>query len=619
MRDEAEEYLAKDDQDCQGVVGAEEGPLTISLLGTFRLERAGKELPSLHSRRCEELLAYLALRGGAAVSRQALAAIFWPNSHPTRALYNLRRTLSDLRQALGSEERRLECPDSRSLRINLNDAEVDALLFDRAIRRGDTQSLIQAISLYQGTLLPSCAEIWITPERVAREQDYLVALERLTEDARARQQGSQATAYLRRILAVEPERESAVRSLLEILHTTGDNATALAFYRDYRLRLHDTLGLQPSPEIRALQERIKAQVVRDGDVSTRLTAPTSQENIGAVHDIEPAGGAVPLTSCCYIERGTDSRFFEALSRGDSIVLVKGPRQVGKTSLLARGLQRARNSGFRVVVTDLQKFSPSQLQSADNILLAFARQMAAMLDLDITPESAWSSERPPNENFERFLRRYVLGENLPPLVWALDEVDHLFPCSFGGEIFGLFRSWHNERALDPDGPWGKLTLAMAYATEAYLFITDLNQSPFNVGTRLTLEDFTESEVATLNQKYGQVLTNVERPRFIQLVGGHPYLVRRGLQELATGKRSLTDLEETAPRDNGPYSDHLRRLLFSLRQDMELVSAIQDLLRGGPLPTLGAFYRLQSAGLLRGESPEAARIRCGLYVRYLERHL
>ena len=52
--------------------------------------------------------------------------------------------------------------------------------------------------------------------------------------------------------------------------------------------------------------------------------------------LEPVGGAVPLDSEFYIERGADAEFHEAIARGDSIVLVKGARQVGKTSLLARG-------------------------------------------------------------------------------------------------------------------------------------------------------------------------------------------------------------------------------------------------------------------------------------------
>jgi hypothetical protein len=68
---------------------------------------------------------------------------------------------------------------------------------------------------------------------------------------------------------------------------------------------------------------------------------------------------------------------------------------------------------------------------------------------------------------------------------------LFSHKYASDIFSLFRSWHNLRALDPYGPWCRLTIAIAYATEAHLFISDLNQSPFNVGTRLTLEDLPAS--------------------------------------------------------------------------------------------------------------------------------
>ena len=91
-----------------------------------------------------------------------------------------------------------------------------------------------------------------------------------------------------------------------------------------------------------------------------------------------------------------------------------------------------------------------------------------------------------------------------LVWGLDEVDRLFSCSFGSEVFGLFRSWHNARSLDPEGPWRNLTMVIGYATEAHLFISDLNQSPFNVGTRLTLNDFTPEQVAELNRRYDSPL-------------------------------------------------------------------------------------------------------------------
>src|SRR5207302_734254 len=126
--------------------------------------------------------------------------------------------------------------------------------------------------------------------------------------------------------------------------------------------------------------------------------------------------------------------------------------------------------------------------------------------------------------------------------------------------GLFRSWHNERSLDPAGPWQKLTLAIAYATEAHMFITDMNQSPFNVGTRLVLTDFTPEQLAELNKRYGSPLRDQsELNQFYNLVGGQPYLTRRGLHELAAHHVKFYDFANQASRDEGPFGDHLRRLL------------------------------------------------------------
>src|SRR6185369_14035553 len=116
------------------------------------------------------------------------------------------------------------------------------------------------------------------------------------------------------------------------------------------------------------------------------------------------------------------------------------------------------------------------------------------------------------------------------------------------------SWHNARALDPEGAWGGLTLAIAYATEAHLFITNLNQSPFNVGTRLMLEDFTRAQVADLNSRYNFPLQGEDEiDRFHHLLGGHPYLVQRSLREMASRGMSLADFTTQADRDEGFLGD------------------------------------------------------------------
>jgi hypothetical protein len=336
--------------------------------------------------------------------------------------------------------------------------------------------------------------------------------------------------------------------------------------------------------------------------------------------LEAIGGAVPLDSEFYIERQADGELQSSIAKRDSIILIKGARQMGKTSLLARGLQYAREQGIKAVSTDLQKFNADSFRTLNHLYKAFAESMVNQLELDVFPADTWDERRGPNANFERFMRREVLARFESPLVWALDEVDRLFGTPYGNEVFALLRSWHNERALDPSGPWSALTIAIAYATEAHLFITDLNQSPFNVGTRLGLEDFTPTQVAELNRRYrSPVKSQEELNRFYRLVGGQPYLVRRGLHELASRKLTYDAFEEHAARDESFYGDHLRRILVLLVRDPELTQAMKSVLNAQPCPSSESFDRLRSAGILIGHTPEEARPRCRLYSIYLRRHL
>ena len=355
------------------------------------------------------------------------------------------------------------------------------------------------------------------------------------------------------------------------------------------------------------------------EVLGALRSPESAP-LGAERQIEPPGGAVPLDSRFYLVRPTDGLFLDAIRRRDSIVLVKGARQMGKTSLLARGLQQAREGGARVVVTDFQKLNQSDMESVESFYKSLGGLVADQLDLDVYPEDVWKERRAPSINFERYVRREVLEKVGGPLVWGMDEVDRLFTCPFGSEVFGLFRTWHNERAVDPTAPWGQLTLAIVYATEAHLFITDQNQSPFNVGTRLELKDFTEGQVAELNARHGSPLKGAEESaRFYALLGGHPYLVRRGLHEMVSQGMGLDEFEAVADREEGPYGDHLRRILMLLAKDPVLADIARAVLKGYPCPSNEAFYRLRSAGVMAGDTPQDLKPRCRLYAVYLERHL
>ncbi len=339
---------------------------------------------------------------------------------------------------------------------------------------------------------------------------------------------------------------------------------------------------------------------------------------------EPVGGAMPLDSQFYIVRATDNEFSQALLRRDSIVLLKGARQMGKTSLLARGLQQTRSSGARVVLTDMQSFNAPQLASIDSFLRTLADDVAEQLELPDDPLQSWDERRGASRNFSRFLERQVLPSIATQLLWGLDEIDRLFSCAYGSEVFGLFRSWHNARSLNPQTPLHKLTLAIAYATEAHLFITDINQSPFNVGTRLALDDFSLPDVIELNRRYQHPLKSPAAvEQFFRLVAGQPYLVRLGLKTMAERHMDFAAFAARAAHEDGPYGDHLRRLLLMLMQDAPLCEAVRGLLQGQlqghARLSLENFYRLRSAGVLVGESVQEVRPRCQLYADYLRLRL
>jgi hypothetical protein len=105
----------------------------------------------------------------------------------------------------------------------------------------------------------------------------------------------------------------------------------------------------------------------------------------------------------------------------------------------------------------------------------------------------------------------------------------------------------------------------------------------------------------------------------LLGGQPYLVRRGLHELASERATLAQLEQSGATEEGPFADHLKRYLVLLSRDAVLLQGVRDTLATGKSPEARDFYRLRAAGLLRGVMPQQAEFRCDIYACYLKRHL
>src|SRR5262245_14745548 len=116
-------------------------PLAIRLFGPCEVRLHGEPLPRLHTRKSQWVLALLTLRAGQIVERSWLAGLVWPDQSSATGAGSLRRSLTDLRRALGAEAWRVYSPGRPTLRLDLTGAFADVLAFDAAIARADPASL----------------------------------------------------------------------------------------------------------------------------------------------------------------------------------------------------------------------------------------------------------------------------------------------------------------------------------------------------------------------------------------------------------------------------------------------------------------------------------------------
>ncbi len=336
--------------------------------------------------------------------------------------------------------------------------------------------------------------------------------------------------------------------------------------------------------------------------------------------LEPVGGAVPPDSPFYEERVSDAEFGKALRANESIILVKGPRQMGKTSLIGRGAKAASELGWRQVFTDFQKLSSSQLSSDDGFYKVLAATLARQLKFKYDFAEEWIDIFGANMNMDNFVRA-LIDDSQTPLVWFMDEADKLFGVPFASDFFGLVRSWHNSRATEPNGPWSRFTVVIGYATEAHLFIQDLNQSPFNVGRQIALAPFDLDQIWDLNLRYGTPLNSRDQAVLLShLVGGQPFLIRRALDVLARNQMDFATLMSTADREDGPFADHLKRIFISVTQIPSVHDALRQSLTHPSMSTqTDGLQRLLAAGVLKQTTDNRVVLACELYHRYLSTHM
>ena len=332
--------------------------------------------------------------------------------------------------------------------------------------------------------------------------------------------------------------------------------------------------------------------------------------------LEMPSGTMDSSSAFYVERPSDVIAQRIIQRRGVTITIKGPRQVGKSSLLIRTIDTAVQAGKQVAFLDFQLFDKPALNDPEVFFRRFCFWLADALEIDDKVDEYWNSALGNSRCCTRYLGRYVLKELGQPLVLAMDEVDKVFDSDFRSDFFGMLRSWHNSRATKQI--WKNLDLVLVTSTEPYQLIDDLNQSPFNVGEVMELADFTPEQVADLNQRHGLPLNSNQEKQLMMLLGGHPYLVRKSLYSVASGRVSSTELFTNPTAEHGLFGDHLRHLLSLLHNKRDLIQGLLEIIHHNKCDDKLIFWRLRGAGLVR-ESGRKILPRCQLYADYFRDNL
>ncbi len=253
--------------------------LHISLFGGFEARLGSGEALALKGRKTQALVAYLALAHGQPRTRDDLVALLWSDRGEQQARSSLRQSLSEFRKALGKTDGSPLIAERDTVSLDAGAVEVDVAEFERLIDDGTPTTLERAAELYRGDLLDGIGvhdaafEDWLRDERRRLSERACEALSKLL-DQQVPEDSERAIATARRLLALDPLRESTHRVLMRLYAEAGDRTMAIKQYQACRDVLAAELGLGPEAETRELNEAIRQEDRAD---SGRVKAPTEAE------------------------------------------------------------------------------------------------------------------------------------------------------------------------------------------------------------------------------------------------------------------------------------------------------------------------------------------------------
>jgi DNA-binding SARP family transcriptional activator len=400
----------------------------IRLFGPLSIEDGERSLGpgDLGGTRPKQVLEILLAARGHRVPTDRLAELLWGDERPQDATGSLQTFVSVLRRHLANDAERgreLVVTEPEAYRFATDLVALDLDCFDHLLERSAREptsraraALEHALDLVRGEVLEDEPyTTWALDFRGSYQGRILGARLDAADAALAELDFAAALAHAEQAAAFDQFSERAHRAQMLALYALGRIHEALARDRNYRQRLDEELGLEPTAETRALE----AAVIRQEDVRALLPRPIQGEHA------EAGGRTLRLVGRRTELETLETGIRRGLADGLTLIQIEGETGLGKTRLLDE--LHGQLDGVRV---GRATCSLLERHLAYVPLATALREALADVELDanrlpplrqILPELALGTPRSEVEEIEVLEALVALVAEQGPIVLLLDDL------------------------------------------------------------------------------------------------------------------------------------------------------------------------------------------------------
>ncbi|MGB8688809.1 MAG: AAA-like domain-containing protein, partial [Microcoleus sp.] len=273
------------------------------------------------------------------------------------------------------------------------------------------------------------------------------------------------------------------------------------------------------------------------------------------------GGSLTNNAPNYVKRQADDDFYNGLKAGE-FCYVLNSRQMGKSSLQVRTIQRLRSEGIACAAIDISEIGNRGV-TPEQWYAGLLRILENNFNLsDVVNVRTWWRDRnflAPVQRLSEFIETVLLANISSNIVIFIDEIDSILALDFPADDFlALIRSCYNKRANNSE--FDRLTWALLGVASPTDLCRDKNSNsstPFNIGKAIELTGFDETEAQSLAAGLAELTDSSQEVlrEVLYWTGGQPFLTQKLCKLLLENPQLIPNLFPPAPPFEGGETDKI----------------------------------------------------------------